>query len=164
MASYGVSGAEEFVRLAANLKTADPVLQKAMLRQIRDAGKPIAHDMKAGIRAQLPNRGGLASRAAGAPIGIRTRAAGRQAGIRLQANGSKRSVTSKTLRSLDDSGSWRHPVWPDGDDRKSWKWTTQTAGAVKGWFTEPAQEAKPEIQRKVMEAMQETARHITRGI
>ena len=158
MASYGVSGAEEFVRLAANLKTADPVLQKAMLRQIRDAGKPIAHDMKAGIRAQLPNRGGLASRAAGAPIGIRTRATGRQAGIRLQANGSKRSVTSRTLQSMDDSGSWRKPTFGHQP------WTTQTAGAVKGWFTEPAQEAKPEIQRKVMEAMQETARHITRGI
>lgn len=158
MAAYGVSGVEDFVQLSKNLKGAEPQLRKDLLRKIREAGKPVAHDMKAGIRAQLPNRGGLASRAAKSPIGIRTRATGRQAGIRLQANGSKRALTSRTLISMDESGSWRHPTYGKPP------WQEQSVGAVKGWFTEPAQEAKPEIQRKVLEAMQETTQAIVRGV
>lgn len=159
MAATGVSGAEEFVRLAKHLAVADKELRKQLLRRIRDAGKPVAHDMKAGLRAQLPNKGGLANRGGRAPVGIRTRAAGKQAGIRIQASGSKKTLTARTLKGLDESGSWRHPVF---GDRK--KWAGQTEGAVQGWFTEQAEDAKPEMQREILAAMHEITEQIVKGI
>lgn len=158
MAATGVSGAEEFVRLAKHLSVADKELRKQLLRRIRAAGKPVAHDMKAGLRAQLPNKGGLASRAAGTPIGIRTRASGKSAGIRLQASGSARSLKARTLKSMDESGSWRHKTF--GHD----PWVDQTEPAVEGWFTEQAEDAKPEMQREILAAMHEVTEQIVKGI
>ncbi len=76
MATAGVSGTDEFVRLAAHLKATDREMSKAFLRAIRDAGKPVKEDVRAGVRATFPNRGGLASRAAGVNVGIRSRASG----------------------------------------------------------------------------------------
>ena len=163
--SVSVKGAEDFVTLSKNLKQADPNLRKALLRKIREAGKPVAQDMKAGLLAQMPNRNGLNSEAARSPIGIRTRTAGRQAGIRLQASGSKRGLVAATLRSLDESGTWRHPVFADAAiARREWTWRDQTVTAVKGWFTETAEDAKPDIQAKVLDAMAETAAQIVKGV
>lgn len=159
MSDFEVRGTEQLVRLAANLKKADPELRKQLLRQIREAGKPVAQDMKAGLRATFPNKGGFASRAARVPIGIRTRATGKSAGVRLQASGKKGTVTTRTLMSMDESGAFRHPLF--GNKKV---WIPQTYSPAEGWFTEPAEDAKPEVQAKVLDAMQTVARQITQGV
>lgn len=159
MTDVGVRGTEQLVRLAANLKKAEPELRKQLLRQIREAGKPVAVDMKAGLRATFPNAGGFASRAARVPIGIRTRTTGKAAGVRLQASGKKGAATSRTLMSMDESGAFRHPLY---GNRKVW--IAQTYSPAEGWFTEPAEEAKPEVQAKVLDAMESVARQITQGV
>ena len=159
MTDVGVRGTEQLVRLAANLKAAEPELKKQLLREIRAAGKPVAQDMKAGLRATFPNAGGFASRAARVPIGIRTRMTGKQAGVRLQTSGKKATVTTRTLMSKDESGDYRHRLY--GNKKV---WIAQTYSPAEGWFTEPAEEAKPEVQAKVLDAMQSVARQITQGV
>lgn len=158
MADVTVRGAEQFVTLAKNFKAAGPEFRKATLRNIRAAGEPVKQDVRAGILATFPNRGGMANRAARTNIGIRTRATGKQAGIRLVATGGKRSLTNRTLASIDASGTWRHPVYGTR------KWVGQSDGMATGWWSEEIPRHKPEVQEKILAAMDEAAKQITRGV
>ena len=126
-------------RLGINLKTAKPELRKQLLKDLREAGKPTVSDIRAGILATFPNRGGLANRMAKTSLGVRNRLSG-NAAVRLQ--GTSRQV--RGLQQMDREGTWRHPIFGQGiginaegkkvrvksfggtaftkEERRSWKW------------------------------------------
>lgn len=157
--SAEVRGVEQLVTLAANLKKAQPELRKQLGRRIRAAGVETSKDIKAGVLATFPQRGGLANLAAATPISIRTRMTGKSAGVRLQANPRRGGVTKRTLQSMEKSGTWRHPAW---GNRKAW--VSQTDSGTDDWFSEPAEKDKPKIQTEVLKALDDVARQIVRGV
>lgn len=160
MVSEGVRGAEQLKELGAALKAADKSIKLELQRGFREAGKPLVKDIKAGVLATFPNRGGLANLAAKSTIGIRTRFSGKNAGVRVQATGKKgRSVTTRTLKSIDESGSWRHPVW---GNRKVWK--DQSDGMAQGWFGEEIEDQAPQIRGDLIKAMNRAAERIARSV
>ena len=160
MVSEGVSGAAQLRELGAALKGADKDIKRELQRGFREAGKPLVKDLKAGVLATFPNRGGLANLAAKSTIGIRTRFTGKGAGVRVQAVGKKgRSVTTRTLQSIDSDGSWRRPVW---GNRKVW--VTQSDGMAQGWFGEEIEDQAPQIRGDLIKAMNRAAERIVRGV
>ena len=65
---------------------------------------------------------------------------------------------------LLDAGFINHPIWPDHRPRDEWDWMNrQTAGMEPGFFTDPCKDAAPDIREKVLQALTETDRKITRG-
>lgn len=166
MVSDGVRGADQLKELGAALKGADKDIKREMLRGFREAGKPLVKDVKAGILATFPNKGGLADRVAKSSIGVRTRLTGKSAGVRVQAVGKQgRSVTTRSLRSMDAAGSWRHPIYPiPSRPRKTWKWKEQSSGAVEGWFTEETENHADDIRADLVKAMNRAADRIVSGI
>lgn len=173
--------AMDLKRLAVNLKTAPPELRKQLLKELREAGKPTVHDIKAGILATFPNRGGLANRMAKTSLGVRNRLSGNPT-VRLQ--GTSRQV--RGLQQMDRAGTWRHPVfaWTLGrnsagetvrtrvrnqtafskEERRSWTWVEQYDSGVKGWFTEPIENDLPRFRKAVTDAIEKTARDALKGV
>ena len=168
-------------RLAVNLKTAKPELRKQLLKDLREAGKPTVSDIRAGILATFPNRGGLANRMAKTSLGVRNRLSG-NAAVRLQ--GTSRQV--RGLQQMDREGTWRHPIFGQGiginaegkkvrvksfggtaftkEERRSWKWVEQYDAGVKGWFTEPIENDLPRFRKAVIDAIEKTSRDVLRGV
>lgn len=150
--------AHDLELLGRRLKTADKQLRKDLLREIRTAGKPTIEDIRASALATLPNRGGLANRVGkDTKFGTRTRTAGRSAGVQIRSTGGASS--GRTLKSLDEEGTWRHPLF---GNRKVW--VGQSDGAAEGWFTEPIEDDLPRFRKAVLDAMEKTANEIVRGI
>lgn len=161
-----VRGAEQLVELGEALKRAPKELKLQLQREIREAGKPIVSDIKAGVLATFPNRGGMANLAARSTIGVRTRLTGRSAGVRIMATGRRgRGLVGRTLRSTNDAGYWRHPAYARIDQtRKEWTWVGQSDSRVKGWFEEPIIDARDDVRRGVLKAMERTAERIARSV
>lgn len=160
MVSEGVRGAEQLRELGVALKGADKDIKRELQRGFREAGKETVKDIKAGVLATFPNRGGLANIAARSTIGLRTRFTGAQAGIRLQAVGKKgKGITTRSLQSIDDSGTWRHPLF---GNRKVW--VGQSDSSAAGWFTEESEQHAPQIRADLVKAMNRAAERIVRGI
>lgn len=158
MAGAYVTGADDLIRLGERLKDAEPQIRKDMLRAFREAGKPIIRDIKAGIYPTIPDSGGLNARVSKSSIGVRTRMTGRQAGVRIQATG-KKGASTTTIKGLDESGTWRHPVYGN-----RMAWVEQSYSPAEGWFTEPIEDNADTMRAKLSAAMEETAQALTRGI
>lgn len=155
MVSDGIRGTEQLRELGAALKGADKDIKRELQRGFREAGKPLVKDVKAGILATFPNRGGLAALAAKSTIGIRTRFSGANAGIRLQATG--RALDTRTLQGMDATGTWRRQVWGKA-------WVEQSDSRVQGWFSEETEKNAPQIRGDLIKAMNRAADRIVRGV
>ena len=143
--------------LGRRLKTADKTLRRGLLREIRQEGKPTIDDIRAGVYPTLPNRGGLAARVHAAKIGVRTRTTGKSAGVQIKVTGPRNQL--RTLASINESGTWRHPVL---GNRAAW--VEQTYAPAEGWFTEPIEDDLPRFRKAVQQAMEKTANEIVKGI
>src|SRR4249919_2349147 len=95
-----VRGAENFAKLAADLRAASTTLQRDMLTAIERSVEPLQQDIPASARRTLPRRGGLAAKVAASSITIRRGRGGIQV---LTSNG----YQIKTM----DAGTVRHPVF-----------------------------------------------------
>lgn len=147
-----IQGADQLEALAKALKAAgNNELRKELLAGIRAAAKPTVADVKANLGAHLPRRGGFAAIMARSSIGVRTRTSGQNTGVRIQAKHSKHDLVAI------DRGILRHPVFGNRD-----RWVTQTI--VPGLVSNPIEDAKPRIRTGVLEAMENTARKITRSV
>lgn len=147
-------GGEKLAALTRACRTAG---EKGLLRELQ-AGtrKPLLAlipKIQASALQRLPARGGMAAQfLARARFVVRQRNTGRYPGIRLIA--SYRGRISRL-----DRGFLRHPVFPDpAQTRREWEWITQRIEP--GWFTDPVDEAHPEILRAAEEALERVARQI----
>lgn len=128
-------------------------LRKELYAGLNRATKDVREDMKAGIPASLPSRGGLASEVhRTTSLTTTTTGGGRNPGVRIRARG-RRGIARM------NRGSFRHPVFGNRD-----VWVTQTAGVTKGFLDQPFEKSKPQLQRAVLDAIAAVARMIDRRV
>ena len=144
-----ISG-EEFRRLARALKTAGEIdLRKHLTRQMQAAAKPLIPQARAAARRDLPRRGGLAERVAGAPMRVTARTGQRDPGVRVIV-GKRRGSGARAA----NAGTVRHPVF--GTDR----WVSQEV--TPGWFTQTMEDGAPTVRPGVEQAIRDTLDEIVR--
>ena len=156
-------GREQLRTLAARLKDAGSEgqgLRRELMDQMDAAAQPLADKIpdKARLRPYLPDRYAdvLADDLA---VSTQRIFAGASPRVSVVAKGRvhKRKVQ------LTEDGIINHPVFAQGP-RRRWDWVSgQTAGMRPGWFSDPCENAVPDIREHVLEAMRITERKITDG-
>jgi hypothetical protein len=130
------------------------------MNKINDAAQPLAREISslAHLQPYMPDR-----YAAVLATDINVRAS------KIFASNPRVSISCKTRGEhrrkvrLLDAGFINHPVYAHGP-RDEWDWWNgQTGGMKPGFFSDPCAAATPQIREKVLEALTETARKITRG-
>jgi hypothetical protein len=145
-----IEGADQLARLAKQLKEAgDKGLQAELGKAINRALKPVKADIKQSAATMLPKRGGLAAKVAKSRITTRRRT-GRTAGVRLVA------TNTISLYHLD-KGIIRHRKGGDIDAGK-------VQSTTPGWMTKPAEAAAPKVRAELVQAMDDIAKKIVRGV
>ena len=155
-------GREQLRLVTARLKEAGEEgkgFRRELMKQLDAAAQPLARKIAdpAHLRAYLPdpyadilapdlNVGAQKIFAKNPRVSIRAK--GRQ----------KR----RKVRLLDE-GLLNHPVFARGP-RRTWDWVNgQTGGMRPGFFTDPCEEATPEIREHVLKALTETDRKLSGG-
>jgi hypothetical protein len=140
----------EFATLAANLRlVGEEELRRELYKAVSDAAQPLARKIgSAGhLKPYLPDPYAevLASDLA---VTVSKRTGGTAVGVFLKAKGRHRNRHVERI----NEGLLRHPVFADpGKPRKDWHWATQDVLA--GFFTNPAQAARPAVRRQILQAM-----------
>jgi hypothetical protein len=166
------AAARQLDEIAKRLKAAgDRDLKNELLAGIRKTTKPEIPKIRDSAREKLPKRGGLAELIATSKIGTRTRLTGNSVGVQIRGTG------KHDLKELN-AGRLHHPVFVKnrsgllhrktgrgktgnalgGTDRKDWKWVTQKVPS--GFFDEPIQKDKPELQRGIESVLSAIAKKI----
>lgn len=147
-----VTGADQLAALAAKVKEiGDKGLRRELLRDTRNAAKPLVALARSSAREHLPKEGGLNEVVASSKFGIRTRTSGRNPGVRVVG------VSVHQIEDMD-AGHVRHPVYPRGGDRAKWAWTSQRI--TPGWWTKAMQEAVPHVRSELVHSLDEYARRL----
>jgi hypothetical protein len=154
--------AQRLRELAVRLKAAGDEgkgLRRELMRQLDAAAQPLTRQIAslAHLKPYLPDPyAGILSRdlSVGAQ---KIFASNPRISIRAKAREHRRRV-----RLLDD-GFINHPVYARGP-RRRWNWVNgQTGGMRPGFFSEPCEQATPQIREHVLAALTETDRKITSG-
>jgi hypothetical protein len=155
-------GREQLRALAARLKEAGDEgkgFKRELMRQLDEAAQPLAKKI-AGVEHLKPYMPDRYAEVLAADLAVTTQ--------RLFGASPRVSVVAKArehkrkIRIIED-GLINHPVYAQGR-RRSWTWVNgQTAGMRPGFFSDPCEEAVPDIREHALEAMAETARKITDG-
>lgn len=157
-------GREQLRTLAARLKEAGEEGQgfrRELMKQISDAAEPLAREISslAHLQPYMPDRY-AAVLAQDINVGAQRIFSG--SSPRVSVSCKTRGEHRRKVRHLDD-GFINHPIYARGP-RPDWDWwNNQTGGMKPGFFTIPCENATPAIREKVLEALTETARKITRG-
>ena len=157
-------GREQLRTLAARLKEAGEEGQgfrRELMQQITDAAEPLAREIAslAHLQPYMPDR--YAAVLAG-DITVTSQKIFAGSSPRVSVRCRTRGERRRKVRHLD-AGFINHPIYATGP-RDEWDWiNNQTAGMVPGFFSDPCEKATPAIREKVLEALTETARKITRG-
>ena len=131
-------------------------LRRILLRRISVAGKPTIRAVQAEAGATLPISGGFAELVARS-VGQRTSLRGNSAWVRVQSKG--RLVTPRTMAGIDETGSWRHPVFRNRDH-----WVEQTASGARGFFTRTIDGYAPAFRSAVLQAMDDLTARLRKGV
>ena len=131
-------------------------LRRMLLARIRTAGKPTIAAVQARARATLPQGGGFADLVA-ANVGVRSSLAGSGAMVRVRRN--KTRPTDRTLVQIDETGTWRHPVYGNRDH-----WVEQSASGARGYFTRTIDGKAPEFRGAVLQAMDDLTARLRKGV
>jgi hypothetical protein len=146
--SIEIRGANQLADLSRALRQAgDKDLQKELGRAVNAAVRPLKDDLKASARSRLPHSGGLAEQIAKSSFVTRRRAGQRVAGVRVVGR-------SKFSLYHLDRGEVRHRK--KGEPPAAW--TVQRIRP--GWWTDPTENAAPEIRAELVKAMDDIARKI----
>ena len=156
-------GREELRILAERLKDAGNEgkgFRRELMDQMDAAAQPLARkiDDEARLKPYMPDRY-AAVLAKDLNVSTQRIFAGSSPRVSVVAKGRvhKRKVA------LTEDGIINHPFFAQGP-RRTWDWVNgQTAGMKPGWFSDPCEDAVPDIREHVLEAMAETARKITDG-
>jgi len=153
MVEVTVRGATRLARVAGAVQRVAPELRKELLREIRTGVRPVIKDIRAEALDSLPSRGGLGEMIAGSRYAVRTRTSGKQVGVRVEGR-----LTEIDLDVID-RGRVRHPVF--AREGRSPSWVNQPVRP--GFFSRPVAESFPQIQKSVMQAMDNVAEKIRRA-
>jgi hypothetical protein len=153
-----VEGVEDFERFAKQLQVAAKEFPKETSQAIFRATKPIKVDLKQSLASNLPQRGGLAKRAAKTKLMTRRRTTGKAAGVRIVGKG------TLSLYHLD-KGQVRHrkpAVNEAGEpgDIDGGKVQSITPGV----WTKPAEASAPMVRQEIVKAMDGVAKKAVRGL
>jgi hypothetical protein len=156
-----VTGTADFAALSKRLKEAGETglrreLYKAIDKAAQDLKKEIAHPLH--LYSYLPNPYADVL-AADLKVSVYKRS-GRDPHLTIRAEG--RAHNRKIIQ-LDERGVLVHPVFARSSRRRDWTWRDQFSHVRQGFFTDPVEKAAPAVREKILAAMQETARKITRG-
>lgn len=154
VADVRVTGANDFKRLAADLRAAGERgkgLRKELYQQIDKAVKPLQDMVKRAEGEELPKRGGFAKSMSSQRISVSKRNVGNNAGVRLYQRG-------RSIRNLQviDSGRLRHPLFGDREH-----WYTQDIKPGVWSETLSDSEAQRHVQEAVIAAVDEISRRLT---
>lgn len=152
-------GLENLDRLARALRTAGDQgkgLRRELYKGVNSETKQTRMQMRKAIVPALPKRGGLAADVLKSTrfTTSTTPTLGSSLGVRIRARG-KRSI-----RRMNTAGIVRHPVW---GNRKA-PWVTQSVPGLAGFLDRPFEQARPELQRRVLLAIARTRGEIYRSI
>lgn len=155
-------GREQLRTLTQRLKEAGDEgkgFRRELMKQLDDAAQPLAAKIASvdHLKPYFPDRY-AAVLAADLSVGAqKIFASNPRVSIRAKARAHRRKVR------LFDSGRINHPIYPRGP-RRTWNWMNgQTGGMQPGFFTDPCEQATPEIREHVLAALTETARKIANG-
>jgi hypothetical protein len=125
---------------------------KFVSRAIRSEAQPLVDAVKKAAADQLPHRGGLAARVAAERVTTSVRTGANTAGVRL--------IQRKHDAKATNSGYVRHPVFG------TWRpdTPTQEIPRATGWWSQTLQARSEAVTPKVVEAMNEAAAAIERGL
>lgn len=143
-------------------------IRKELLAALRAAGQPTADDMRTGLAAKLPKRGGVSKflTKKKRTFAVRNRlssGAKESAGIRIVS-----TDKGHDYQSLERAGKLRHPAYPwRRRPRRSWRWVEQrvpTEGLLAGVMHEHEDEFLEGISDAMLEAAQAIERAIDKGV
>ena len=157
-------GREELRILAERLKDAGSEgkgFRRELMKQMEAAAQPLAATIAdpPRLKPYMPDRY-AAVLAADLAVSTQRIFAGSNPRVSVVAKGREH----KRKVALTEDGIINHPFFAQGP-RRTWDWVNgQTAGMTPGWFSDPCEEAIPDIREHVLEAMAETGRKITGGL
>jgi hypothetical protein len=149
LSDFQVTGAEQFEKLARNLKAeGEKGLRQELNAALKAGAKPLIEKTRAAAVAQLPKRGGLNQVVARSPMRISTTAWGKNGGVRLVA-GRPGSGARGT-----DEGHLRHRVFATDT------WVVQKV--TPGWFTVTAKNNVHQVLPHLEQALNNVGSRVTR--
>ena len=158
--SQSIHGTLEFAELSKRLKEAGETgLRRQLYRAIDKSAQDLAEEVQSTghLKPYMPDR---YAAVLSADLKVRVlKRSGREPQVSLIAEG--RDHRRKVVQ-LNDRGILVHPVFARGL-RRQWTWRPQFSHVRQGFFSEPVERSAPQIRERISEAMQETARQITRG-
>ena len=158
--AQAITGTVSFAELSARLKEAGATglrrqLYKAIDKSAQDLAKEIGSPEH--LYPYLPNP---YADVLAADLKVRVvKRSGQDPHLTLIAEGKNHK---RKIVQLNDRGLLWHPVYARGR-RRDWTWRPQFSHVRQGFFTDPVERSAPQIRERITEAMQETARKITRG-
>jgi hypothetical protein len=179
------NGPTEMRRLAASLATADPVLKRALRRNLQALAGPVATAVKGAVLSHgdwhaVPAKPGAGQphhgRRYGHPAALRGEIADTvsvsvaltKRGVRMDivSNGAKMPEGKQTLPAhAEAKKGWGHPVFLHGTvasrPRGEWAWVRQWGKP--GWFSEGGARAGRRAQAAGRAALNEVQAHIEHG-
>jgi hypothetical protein len=161
-------GARQFGDLARNLRlVGETELRRELYKAISDAARPLAAEIKsaAHLDPYLPDRyAAVLARDLSVTTHKRT---GGDPGVTITARAPTANPggRGRQIRSLNDAGILRHPVFADRTaPRRTWEWKDQTRGVRLGFFDDPCQAAAPRIRDAIAAAVARVEEKAMRGI
>lgn len=152
--AISVAGTDDLLDFARSLQQQEngQELVKDMLKAFKVSAKKLTPETRRVALQILPQRGGLARLVAKAPQRVVARVGNTTANVAVVVSGRKKG----TGASQSDTGRVRHPVFDrvNSDGRRVFVGQDVRAG----WFSRTAQFHAPDVQREVIEAMDEAAR------
>lgn len=151
-----VIGLESLARLSRAMREAGGQgagLKKELRSSLNRETKVTRADMRKAIAPALPRRGGLAAEVAGSTRFTTKVGTGNSVSVQIKARG-KRSI-----RRMNASGSWRHPVFGRRD-----VWVNQYFRRLPGFLDKPFEESRPQLQQGVLDAIARIQAKINRSI
>lgn len=146
-----VVGAKQLQQLGRQLEAESKKSKTAIGKQLREPVKKVIPKAQAHAREILPRRGGLNDWVAASKLSVRATTSGDGASVRLTAT--RKTKRGKTAKLQDiNSGTVRHRMWGRN------QWATQHV--TPGWFTTPATDAAPEIQRQLLQVLDDITRRL----
>ncbi|MFJ2297388.1 hypothetical protein [Oerskovia paurometabola] len=162
---FRVEGAQSLAALAKAMRRVGggKELRKQLLSALREAGEPVADEMRTALAAKLPSRGGAAKLLTKKKktFAVRNRlsdSAKQSAGVRIVS-----TDATHDYQSLERRGALRHPAHPGRRPRRSWRWVEQkvpTAGVLEGVLSQH----EPRLRGAVEAAMVHTAQSLAQAI
>ena len=162
-----VTGTADFKALSDRLKEAGATgLRRELYKAIDKSARDLADEVKSvqHLKPYLPDPYAEVL-AADLKVSVYKRS-GRDPHITIRAEG---RAKKRKLVQLDERGMLVHPLFgkcgggPGNPERRNWIWRAQFRSVRQGFFTDPVEEAVPQIRKRIEGAMRETARKLTTG-